>query len=207
MAAIAQAKPALHTEAKTGEGRLRRAKVLYLIDVNKPVDDVADRMFRLCRDAGLEGKVVRMYGWPYELRHSETLDASSTKKEESSRLDFTFQFVNVAKAERSSISPDKAPTLDQVAWAHFQLHREDEYASLAESLDKLLKEGGAIRPKEVQSLRRLVYRLYKDVLKDVSFIATTPVSSSSESFSEMYRPDILFVDEAPHARELTSLVS
>lgn len=165
-------------------------------------------MFRLYRATGLKGKVVRMYGWPYELRQSQYIEAGSVSgvKSEESRVDFTSQFVTIARnAELSSKnSQNRAPTLDQAAWKHFRKHRDGQYASLAGVLDKLLEEGTQT-PREAQSLRRCVYRLYEDVLKEVDFIATTPVSSYG-NFPQMFRPDLIFVDEAPHARELTSLI-
>lgn len=211
VAAIAQAKPAIRLEDKAGENRLRRAKILYLIDVNKPVDDVADRMFRLCREAGLDRKIIRMYGWPYELRQSQYVDAGAQKglgaalscSSENSQLDFTFQFLAVAQ-KGARPKANKAPTLDQAAWEHFREHRSSQYVSLAKVMDKLLEEGTQT-PREAQSLRGCVYRLYEDVLKEADFIATTPVSSYG-SLSEMFQADIVFVDEAPHARELTSLI-
>lgn len=211
VAAIAQAKPAIRVEDNTSGNRLRRAKILYLIDVNKPVDDVADRMFRLCQGVGLDRKIIRMYGWPYELRQSEHIDAGARKgldaalslSSEGPLPDFTFQFLAVAqKGARPKAS--KAPTLDQAAWEHFRKHRSGQYVSLAKVLDKLLEEGTQT-PEEAQSLRGCVYRLYEDVLKEADFIATTPVSSYG-SLSDMFLADIVFVDEAPHARELTSLI-
>lgn len=211
VAAIAQAKPAILVEEKTSEDRLRRAKILYLIDVNKPVDDVADRMFCLCKGSGLDRTIIRMYGWPYELRQSEYVDAGARRgldaaldlSPEDSLPDFTFQFLAVAqKGARPKVN--KAPTLDQAAWEYFRKHRSGQYVSLAKVLDKLLEEGTQT-PQEALSLRGCVYRLYEDVLKQADFIATTPVSSYG-SLSEMFRADIVFVDEAPHARELTSLI-
>lgn len=213
VAAIAQAKPALCEEVKDGQTRFRRAKVLYLIDVNKPVDDVADRMHRLCRDTGVDLKVVRMYGWPYELRQSHYIDAGSMRGLDaaldgapSAGPDFTSQFLAIARERKRSSRNDsnKAPTLDQAAWEHFRQHRDGQYASLTKVLNKLLEEGTQSW-QEVQALRGCVYRLYEDVLNDVDFIATTPVSSYG-NFPQMFLPDLIFLDEAPHARELTSLI-
>lgn len=47
--------------------------------------------------------------------------------------------------------------------------------------------------------------LYRAVLAQTDFIATTPVAAYG-SFSKLFRPDIVFIDEAPHARELTTLI-
>ena len=54
-------------------------KVLYIIDVNSPVDDVAERMYSLCRQAGLNRLVIRMRGWPREMRNSTSLDSKDFK--------------------------------------------------------------------------------------------------------------------------------
>ncbi|SPO00167.1 uncharacterized protein DNG_03017 [Cephalotrichum gorgonifer] len=199
--------------AKTIPGNTtdHRVRVLYMIDVNKPVDDVADRMYRLVKAAGLKRKVIRMYGWPYELRQSKYIDGSAQKgldaanssSGEELHPDFTLQFISTAR-NQEVLSQTKAPTLDQAAWEHFRQHEDGEYVSLAKSLGKLL-EGGAQTPGEAKSLRSCVYRLYQDVLKEVDFIATTPVSAYG-NFPQMFPADIVFLDEAPHARELTSLI-
>lgn len=214
VAAIAQAKAALPVETKSGKHRLRRARILYLIDVNKPVDDVADRMFCLCRTAGLDRKIFRMYGWPYELKHSRYIDAASLKGLDAAfntasaepDPDFTVQFLGAARKGQYSHnkSTSKAPTLDQAAWEHFCKHRDGEYTSLAKVLNKILEEDNQTQW-GAQSLRGCVYRLYEDVLKEVDFIATAPVSAYG-SFPQMFHPNIVFLDEAPHARELTSLI-
>lgn len=43
------------------------------------------------------------------------------------------------------------------------------------------------------------------MLAQTDFIATTPVAIYG-SFEKLFHPDIIFIDEAPHARELTSLI-
>lgn len=48
-------------------------------------------------------------------------------------------------------------------------------------------------------------RLYRVVLKQADFIATTPVAAYGQ-FASYFHPDLIFVDEASHARELTTLI-
>ncbi|RFU78586.1 hypothetical protein TARUN_3629 [Trichoderma arundinaceum] len=58
---------------------------------------------------------------------------------------------------------------------------------------------------DYRPLRCLVTSLYRDVLAEADFVATTPVAASG-SFATLFRPEIIFMDEAPHARELTTLI-
>jgi len=55
------------------------------------------------------------------------------------------------------------------------------------------------------ALRNLVYRLYEQTLSEADFICTTPVAAATR-FPKLFKPQIVFIDEAPHAREATSLI-
>jgi len=218
VAAIALSQPFRDTMS-SGDTRRRRAKILYLIDVNKPVDDSADRMHNLCNEVGLKRTIIRMHGWPYEMRQSTFINGDSgdslnmaldeADSAQTRGPDFSRRFVTIAQIYREEgalpgVDPKKAPTLDEAAWDHFYKHKNDKYPELAVSLEKLLEEG-VQSPREALSLRRCVYKLYSDVLKTADFVATTPVAAYG-NFPKMYHPDVVFLDEAPHARELTSLI-
>ncbi|PKS09190.1 hypothetical protein jhhlp_003804 [Lomentospora prolificans] len=212
--AIAQSVP-VKTRVDQDKSRSRQVKVLYLIDVNKPTDDSANRMHRLCREAGLKKTVIRLHGWPYEMRRSDFINGDSSQgaldgiqTNQTRRIDFSRQFVMMAQAHEiprtAATDENRAPSLDEAAWDYYNQHKDQQYPELAISLQRLLKVG-VQSPREQVALRRCVYKVYSDVLRTADFVATTPVSAYGR-FPQMFHPDIIFLDEAPHARELTSLI-
>jgi regulator of nonsense transcripts 1 len=54
--------------------------------------------------------------------------------------------------------------------------------------------------------RRAVYNLYRDTLAAADFVATTPVAAGNH-FRGLFKADLVFFDEAPHARELSNLIA
>ncbi|KAK4077501.1 uncharacterized protein Triagg1_3833 [Trichoderma aggressivum f. europaeum] len=182
--------------------------ILFLVDINQTVSDAADRYHCLCKDAGLDVRIIRMYGWPYEMRHSERLNQAGGHKDDGdAATDFTKTFLTTvglthhAKLERDD---RRAPNLDEAAWDHYEKHKHDSYPGLTKLLGRMEKEE-VFDGEDWRSLRRQVTGLYRDVLAGADFVATTPVAASG-SFAKLFRPEIIFVDEAPHARELTTLI-
>jgi hypothetical protein len=108
------------------------------MNVNKPVDDIAERMHLLFKDVGLGKEVIRMKSWPSELRKSEYLGAEKDAKEPVRIPDFTRSFLNLAIS--SQRDPDRAPTLDQAAWTHFK-HGMTKYHSLALPAERIPDAG------------------------------------------------------------------
>ena len=203
VAAIIQAKPRPKPKPK-------RSQILFVVDLNKTVDDAADRYYNLCKAAGLKLRIVRMHGWPYEMRNSNRLnkdDSQSRTEATKGELDFTKKFLttlNLSKHTKIERNPNKAPTLDEVAWDYFEKHKHDGFPTLKSVLEKM--EGGEVLSTEQwKALRSQVSLLYRAVIKQTDFIATTPVAAYG-SFSKLFRPDVIFIDEAPHARELTTLI-
>ncbi|KAL7916384.1 P-loop containing nucleoside triphosphate hydrolase protein [Trichoderma velutinum] len=182
--------------------------ILFLVDINQTVSDAADRYYCLCKAAGLDVKIIRMHGWPYEMRHSERLNQTGSQKDDSdAATDFTKSFLTTvglthhAKLERGD---RRAPNLDEAAWDHYEKHKHDSYPGLTKLLGRIEKDE-VFDSEDWRLLRRLVTGLYRDVLAGADFVATTPVAASG-SFAKLFRPEIIFVDEAPHARELTTLI-
>ncbi|EFY93140.1 hypothetical protein MAC_00923 [Metarhizium acridum CQMa 102] len=68
-----------------------------------------------------------------------------------------------------------------------------------------MDSGEALSTDNWKHLRSHVSRLYRVVLAQTDFIATTPVAACGR-FSKFFKPDIIFMDEASHARELTTLI-
>ncbi|KYK59908.1 nonsense-mediated mRNA decay protein 1 [Drechmeria coniospora] len=187
----------------------RPAPILFLVDINKTVDDAANRYQRLCRESGLSLKIIRMHSWPYEMRHSEKLNESHSKQdEENDELDFTKKFMTTACLATycpSSRDQDTAPTLDEAAWEHY----EKQKAGRFEHLERLLRrvdEGDAFSTADWRVLCGQVSSLYRDVLSQADFIATTPAASYG-GLNKFFHPKLIFMDEAPHARELTTLIA
>ncbi|KAF6844521.1 Regulator of nonsense transcripts 1-like protein 1 [Colletotrichum musicola] len=206
IAALAMSHPV--TEVIDAKKTTRRVKVLYLLDVNDPCDDVANRVYRLLKDAGISRRVIRVRGCAREMSRSSRLHPTSEPpNDESIRVpDFTFGFLKQARlAQDKQVrrSSEDAPSLDEAAWERFETSR-DSHKSLSKLLEKL--DGGATKTKRTASeLRNLVSKLYFLVIREADFIATTPVGASGQ-LSTMFHPDLVFVDEAAHARELTSLM-
>ncbi|KAL2890997.1 Regulator of nonsense transcripts 1 -like protein [Ceratocystis lukuohia] len=184
-----------------------RAKILYLIDMNKPVDDVASRLFKLCNDANIPIEMVRMRGWNREMKNSEVVNndwRDSTESSDSS-IALMKRFMSFAQRNANQMTKEKnsgtfAPSLDQATWKRFT-ENPGQYQELARLIASALKSG-----KENLKLRSMIKKLYAETLEKVDFIATTPVAASNPEFRAMFKPDIVFMDEAPHARELTSLI-
>jgi regulator of nonsense transcripts 1 len=203
LAALIQARKPQHSKR-------RHSPVLFLVDINATVDSAADRYHNLCKAAGLRLRIIRMHGWPYELRNSGKLQPEGTKGQTGdSAADFTKKFlttVNLAQHTNLQRSPDKAPTLDEAAWEYYERHKHhcDQFVGL----DRLLKRmdaGEVFSAEDWKSLRNRISTLYRAVLAQTDFIATTPAAVYG-SFPSFFKPDVIFVDEAPHARELTTLI-
>ncbi|PTB45038.1 hypothetical protein M441DRAFT_23333 [Trichoderma asperellum CBS 433.97] len=190
-----------------------RHPILFLVDINQTVSDAADRYHCLCKAAGLDIRIIRMHGWPYEMRHSERLNQTGSQgktsrlADDDATTDFTKSFLTTvgfshhAKLERD---PRRAPNLDEAAWEYYEKHKHDSYPGLTNFLGRI-DEGDVLDSEDWRSLRGSVTRLYRQVLAAADFVATTPVAASG-SFAKYFHPEIVFVDEAPHARELTTLI-
>lgn len=96
-----------------------------------------------------------------------------------------------------------APTLDEAAWNYFQAHKANKYRDLAYNLAQSLSHG---KEAEADDFRAQVNTLYKDVLDNIDFIATTPVPAAT-GLGGLYKPDLVFFDESPHARECSTLIA
>jgi hypothetical protein len=172
----------------------RSAKVLYLLDINKPLDDTSNKMVKLYRSLGLKKHAVRLYGWHYR--------GAGTGK-----VDFTDKFMFLARLNRyrkQSFNPDcLAPTLDELAWDVYESQKTKRYKDLYDMMGKAMKSASMTKADEFKDR---VNQLYRDVLSHVDFIATTPVPAAT-GFDGYFKPDIVIFDESPHAREASTLVA
>lgn len=109
--------------------------ILFLVDINKTVDDAANRYQSLCNAAGLPLLIIRMHGFPYEMRNSAKLNHEHTKSggKSTADLDFTKKFLTVAGLSQRESSPKDsgiAPTLDEAAWQFFERNKDSRFKSL-----------------------------------------------------------------------------
>lgn len=181
-------------------------RILFIVDINKAVDDAADRYFRLSRDIGAKTRIVRMHGWPHEMKHSDHLKPNAEKNSNFGMTDFTKAFLLAANLARHlpQKSADRAPTLDEAAWEFYDEKRDELFPALSKMMNRI-SDGDRLTAEEWKALRNQVNNLYRKVLNRTQFIATTPVAAYG-NFPKYWNPDIIFVDEAPHARELTTLI-
>ncbi|RCI13797.1 hypothetical protein L249_8288 [Ophiocordyceps polyrhachis-furcata BCC 54312] len=197
---------ALVHSKRSPKSRRRHTPILFLVDINKAVDDAANRYYRLCQDAGLKRlRIIRMHSWPYEIRHSAKLNKGSDDVD--AEPDFTKKFLTTASLAQhieKQRNARQAPTLDEASWEYYERHKGDCFQALCKLLTRM-DEGDVLDNEDWKALRKLVSLLYRAVLAQTDFVATTPVAAFGH-FSKLFRPDLVVMDEAPHARELTSLI-
>ncbi|ERS96626.1 hypothetical protein HMPREF1624_06835 [Sporothrix schenckii ATCC 58251] len=187
-----------------------RAKVLYLLDINGPLDDATAKYIWLMQNAGLPKRAIRMKNFGTEFKRSVRVGAMNTrtKGSEEPEVDFSRNFLSLYTQHAAGTAPDPTrtrhqhilPSLDEAAWEHYDKHR-DEFETLT---DAIATCNGS--PLQNRQLRREIYVLYSAVLRLADFIATTPCVAAS-AFSHMFIPDLVVFDEAAHARELSTLIS
>jgi regulator of nonsense transcripts 1 len=61
LTAMAQAEP-IEYEDEDGVMKQRRVKILYLVDINSPVDDATNKCVKMSEKLGDDKKIVRMFG-------------------------------------------------------------------------------------------------------------------------------------------------
>lgn len=142
----------------------------------------------------------------------------SSAQNDDSRNAYRFQITAKLKGKFSSIQrPDVPPTLDEAAWDLYQKHRANRYKELCACLAKLSgQSSGDQRGKTNQDKEKILQRTFKDAVKklyqdllenEIDFIFATPVCASYGLKDGHFRPDIVFFDESPHAKECSTLIS
>lgn len=171
----------------------RTAKVLYILDINKPLDDTCNKIVKLYKSLGLKRHAVRLHGWHYG--HNRELPDFSSK----------FMFMaRMNRYRRQTINEGcLAPSLDELAWGLFEAQKMTKYRELHDILNH---PGKGNQDGNSSNLRGLVAQLYESVLEQVDFIATTPVPAAT-GFHGLFKPDIVIFDESPHAREASTMVA
>ncbi len=157
-----------------------------------------NKFVKLYQAIGVKKRAIRIYHWNY----------GREKKKEGSFIDFSRGFLSIARLKRRRVTINAkqclAPTLDEAAYDLFEEGRDGKYAALAKLLDQCLGKKG--QETENNALKAVCSMLYRDLLLTTDIIATTPVAASHR-FSGLFSPDLIFFDESPHARELSTLIS
>ncbi|KAH6684892.1 P-loop containing nucleoside triphosphate hydrolase protein [Plectosphaerella plurivora] len=101
---------------------------------------------------------------------------------------------------------EKAPTLDEAVWEYYQEHA-DNLADITTQLAGFLEPDKDGNKKEEldHSIVAPLWRLYRRVLREADFIATTPFAA--QTYLQFLKPDLIVFDEAGHAREVSTLMS
>jgi regulator of nonsense transcripts 1 len=195
------------TMAHLAQAGDRRCQILYLLDINKPVDDAANRMYAMCRETGKS--IIRVRSWP--LAGSDSRGKGEDEEDENGlpralkNADFTEGFI---RAMQSMVPREtgRAPTLDEKAWECYA-DQPERYGEVESALGRVLAVDDHCRdPQEdMRTLRRSLIHLYHEVLTQADFIATTPVAAPR--LRNVYKPDIVIFDECAHARELSTMIS
>ncbi|ROW07237.1 hypothetical protein VMCG_03755 [Cytospora schulzeri] len=220
-----------------------RNKVLFLLDINKPLTDIANKMHQLCGELGLTRKapdeseiprlVIRMFCWSYETtsvtrgrleaEREELLrgnphdkagmgnnqDASdgplSRYRAESDKTERVqiHKFSNAFRKAEQPLDEGVAPTLDQAAKLWYEKHKHTKYTNLRKVYN--LKNSRGYE----NLLEDEIEQVYRDVLRVADVVVTTPVTASkfSKDLGSCFKPRLVIFDEAPHARELSTLIA
>ena len=190
-----------------------QGKVLYLLDINKPLEDTVRKYLAMWEAAGTKKTAIRVKAFGTELKNSSKFEevreatkaAAGITDDDNvdSVIDFSRQFMkyfqNPAIRPAEGDLEQDCPTLDEAAWLHYEAN-PDEYRRLTAAMKTSTGD-----PMEVCELRFLIFWLYRTVLRRADFIATTPCVAAGK-FSTLFQPDLVVLDEAAHARELTSLI-
>lgn len=189
----------------------KKVRILYLMDMNHPVDDLASRMAQIyAHFPGGPKNLIRMRRYAPE-SGCRTSHLKGLVEDGPYRPDFSPSFIRLLKQmspDSSAFCPsDSINTLDEAAWNLYRRHPED-FIPLKEIIDNFRGawQYDQLGDVERESLADALRPLYQQALEEADFIATTPVAAAHRSFADHFEPDIIFYDEAAHARELSTLI-
>ena len=190
--------------AQSGDSK---CQTLYLVDINKPVDDAADRMHSTCRQLGTVKSVIRVAGWPVAdilTNNNDSMEQGDAMPKSFRKADFSEGFLRA----REPFWPSDvvaAPTLDEKAWEEYSAEPE-KHLKITKALDKVLGSQNSVDwENNMELLRKSLLPLYYGTLRHADFIATTPVTAPR--IAEIFKPELVIFDECAHARELSTMIS
>ncbi|KAI7781524.1 hypothetical protein LA080_014700 [Diaporthe eres] len=205
-------------------------EVVYLLDINRPLKDTANKMARLYGELGLTKKcridgstaprvAIRMHCWSYE----KTTASQNRLQAEWEELNHRMKQHGKAEEQRQSNNTQQTGNSGAEGTGEFKEGPLQQFMSKTDESQRLdaYRFSTAIRKAEHTIRRRInlvrstnldyienseLETVYRDTLLDADIIFTTPVSASKFS-SSMFSPTLVIFDEAPHARELSTLIA
>lgn len=101
-----------------------------------------------------------------------------------------------------------APTLDQFARVNYEREQSSEYSLLRNMLRSLDTENFDMTTIVPYAVEREIERVYRNALQKIDVLVTTPVTASkfSSALANIFKPALVIFDEAPHAREASTLI-
>lgn len=213
--------------------KLCQARVLYLMDINKPLISIAHRMGDLYDDLNDTWKVVRLRVYPertpsqaWKLGNGES--PSTNFNYLAASPDFISSFVAIVRKCRVGTPPAKdqdncegeRQQFLKKCWERLAKHRQkDRVVSLDDAACSYLVKHQADHRDvviEVEAIwiggtRSILFLdhlsvLYAKTLSTCRFITATPVAAATAYFAHFFNPSLIVFDEAGHARELTTLI-
>ncbi|KAK5663155.1 hypothetical protein OQA88_6572 [Cercophora sp. LCS_1] len=139
----------------------------------------------------------------YSSNKSEIEDDEAFRSMETANFTIGFLAELQANGERDPLT---APTLDRAALELYRRHR-GWFGSVEDALDDATDETltAAQHREAIEALRVALISLYHAVLTTADFIVTTPVAAKRH-LTDVFKPKIVILDEAGHARELSAMI-
>lgn len=101
-----------------------------------------------------------------------------------------------------------APTLDQFARANYEREQYTEYSRLRDMLRGVDTENFDSTTIVPFAVEKEIERVYRNALRKIDVLVTTPVTAAkfSSALANIFDPTLVIFDEAPHAREASTLI-
>lgn len=102
-----------------------------------------------------------------------------------------------------------APTLDQFARADYEANKHTEYSRLRTMLSGVDTENFDMTTVVSFAVESEIEEVYRNALRKIDVLVTTPVTAAKfqSALSNMFSPALVIFDEAPHAREASTLIA
>lgn len=116
----------------------------------------------------------------------------------------TSNAARIADLQESNV----APTLDQFARADYERYKDTEYYRLRNMLRGVDTENIDMTTVISFAVEKEIEKVYRNALRKIDVLVTTPVTASkfSGALANIFDPSIVIFDEAPHAREASTLI-
>lgn len=102
----------------------------------------------------------------------------------------------------------EAPTLDQAVRDYYERHKDTTYANLRDITKSVDLERFDKSVAIHYSVEKEIEEVYRNAMREIDVIVCTPTTASklSTDLADIFNPVLVIFDEAPHARELSTLI-